>query len=544
MAAGLPGCGRAVRKGDSQAEALRPNIVIIMADDMGFSDIGCYGSEISTPNLDALGAGGLRFTQFYNTARCCPTRASLLTGLYSHRAGVGHMMGNYGKPGYIGRLNDRCLTIAQVLGTAGYTSYAVGKWHVGEGANLRPCKRGFTHYYGAASASGHYFGLEKRADRKLLIDDTEYVPTTESRKVGNAEYYPFTNPDGSPWYGTDAYTDYAIKYVNEHVGDKSDPFFLYVAYTAPHWPLHALPEDIAKYKGRYLKGWDALRAERHERMNKMGVVDADWPLTPRDEEAAAWETVDAPKKDDMDLRMAVYAAMIDRMDRNIGRIVETLRKSSILDNTLILFLADNGGCAEGGPWGFSRNDEPAGTPDSYTSYGLSWANVSNTPFRLYKHWVHEGGIATPLIAHWPNVIKQKGKLTDQVGHVIDLAATCYDAAGATYPVTHQGRELATLDGRSLVPIFEGGERTGHEAIFWEHEGNRAVRKGDWKLVSKHPGPWELYNLKADRTEMTDLADSHPEIAAELKDLYDQWAARSNVEPWPQARKRGQGNTKR
>ncbi|MBE0537804.1 MAG: arylsulfatase [Phycisphaerae bacterium] len=536
IAAGLLDCARA-QEGVAQGTAKRPNIVIIMADDMGFSDIGCYGSEIQTPNLDALAAGGLRFRQFYNTARCCPTRASLLTGLYSHRAGIGHMTADYGKPGYVGRLNENCLTIAEVLGTAGYTSYAVGKWHVGDAPEVWPCKRGFARYYGAVSATGHYFGLQKAPGRKFLMDDTEVPPEGEPRMVGQAAYYPFKNADGSAWYGTDAYTDYAIKYVDEHVKEKDNPFFLYVAYTAPHWPLHALPEDIAKYKGKYMKGWDALRAARHARMKKMGIVDADWPLTPRDEAVTAWEAVDAEKKEEMDLRMAVYAAMIDRMDQNIGRIVESLKKNGVLEDTLILFLADNGGCAEGGPWGFSRNEEPTGTPDSYASYGTSWANASNTPFRLYKHWVHEGGIATPLIVHWPRVIKERGALTDQVGHVIDLAATCYDVGGATYPATYHGREIATLDGRSLAPIFRRGKREGHEAVFWEHEGNRAVRRGDWKLVSKHPGQWELYDLKSDRTEVVDLAEKRPDIVKDLKELYRQWAARSQVVPWAQARKR-------
>lgn len=509
----------------------KPNIVIIMADDMGFSDIGCYGSEIETPNLDSLAEKGLRFTQFYNTARCCPTRASLLTGLYSHQAGIGHMTGDYGKPGYIGHLNDNCVTIAEALNPAGYTSYAVGKWHVGADPEHWPCKRGFARYYGANSAFGHYFGMQK--GRRFIIDDTEQFPDSKLKTVGNSQYYPFKNPDGSQWYGTDAYTDYAVKYVNEHVKSKTNPFFLYVPYTAPHWPLHALPEDIAKYKGKYAKGWDAIRKERNERMMKMGLVAKSWPLTARDTNVKAWDEVDDEKKKDMELRMAVYAAMIDRMDQNIGRIVETLKNNKILDNTLILFLADNGGCAEGGPFGFSRNDETPGTPDSYTSYGISWANASNTPFRLYKHWVHEGGISTPLIAHWPKVIKQKGKLTEQTGHVIDLMATCCDVAGATYPKTFKGKQIVPLEGKSLLPILQGSKRPDHDAIYWEHEGNRAVRKGDWKLVSRFPGQWELYNLKEDRTELNNLAAGHTDIVNELSTMYRTWAKRSNVERWGQ-----------
>ena len=444
------------------------------------------------------------------------------------------MNANYGKPGYIGRLNDRCVTIAEALHPAGYTSYAVGKWHVGADPEYWPHKRGFARYYGANSAFGHYFGMQK--GRRFIIDDKEHFPETELRKVGAVQYYPFKNADGSQWYGTDAYTDNAAKFINEHPKKKDNPFFLYVAYTAPHWPLHALPEDIAKYKGKYAKGWDALRKERHERMIKMGIVKKDWPLTERDKNVKPWDEVDDEKKQDMDLRMAVYAAMIDRMDQNIGRLVQTLKNNDILDNTLIMFLADNGGCAEGGPWGFSRNDEEPGTPDSYTSYGLSWANASDTPFRLYKHWVHEGGISTPLIAHWPNVIKQTGKLTDQPGHVVDLMATCCDAAGAKYPKTYKGKPIAQLDGESLVPILQGKKRPSHDAIYWEHEGNRAVRKGDWKLVSKFPGKWQLYNLKDDRTELNDLAAKHPELVEELSAMYRSWATRSNVERWGQLQK--------
>jgi arylsulfatase A-like enzyme len=529
----LPSCNLRTTSKSENNKNRKPNIIIIMADDMGFSDIGCYGGEIQTPNLDKLAANGLRFTQFYNTARCCPTRASLLTGLYSHQAGIGHMTGNYQKPGYMGYLNDRCVTIAEALQPAGYVGYAVGKWHVGDDPQHWPCKRGFNRYYGANSASGHYFGMQK--GRRFIIDDQEYFPEAPLRKVGNVAYYPFKNPDGSPWYGTDAYTDYAIRYINEHDSDK-EPFFLYVAYTSPHWPLHALEEDIAKYQGKYKKGWDALRKARHERMIQMGIVGKDWPLTPRDDKASAWDDVNEDKKDDMDLRMSVYAAMIDRMDQNIGRLVGSLKSNGILDNTLVLFLADNGGCAEGGPWGFSRNDQPPGTPDSYTSYGLSWANASNTPFRLYKHWVHEGGIATPLIAHWPTVIKQKGTLTNQVGHVVDLMATCCDVAGCEYPQTYKGKEITPLQGQSLAPIFQGKTRTGHQALFWEHEGNRAVRKGKWKLVSKHPGVWELYDLETDRTELNNVIDQNPKMANNLKVEYQNWARRCNVIPWKELRK--------
>ncbi|MBN1125322.1 MAG: sulfatase-like hydrolase/transferase [Sedimentisphaerales bacterium] len=513
----------------------KPNIVIIMADDMGFSDIGCYGGEIQTPSLDKLAVNGLRFTQFYNTGRCCPTRASLLTGLYPHQSGIGDMSGDDGLPGYKGRLNEQCITIAEVLRPAGYRNYAAGKWHVGPGPEHWPLQRGFDHYYGANSASGHYFGLQARNGRRFIIDDQEYIPEGQARKTGQTGYWPFQNKDGTPWYGTDAYTDYALSYLEEHAEEHTDrPFFLYVAYTAPHWPLHALPEDIAKYQGRYMKGWDQLRKERYARQLQMGIVHSDWSISPRDPEAPAWEGLTEEQKQEMDLRMAVYAAMVDRMDQNIGRLIAKLKSLGQFENTLILFLSDNGGCHEGGPWGFSRGkkDSPAGSPDSYTSYGRCWANASNTPFRMFKHWVHEGGVSTPLIAHWPGVVNDKGTLTDQTGHVVDLMATCCDAAGVSYPKSYNGQTITPLEGRSLIPVFKGQQREGHAMIFWEHEGNRAVRQGDWKLVSRFPdNKWELYNVKVDRSELNDISQQHPDRVNELKAAYLEWAVRCNVIPY-------------
>jgi len=494
-------------------EPARPNILVIMADDMGFSDIGCYGGEIATPNLDGLGASGLRFRQFYNTARCCPTRASLLTGLYAHQAGVGHMVHDRGDPAYQGYLNDRCVTIAEALGAAGYRTYLSGKWHVGEDKGHWPVDRGFDRSYALVSGGTNYFRLDPY--RTLARDDERIEP-----------------PDD--WYITDAITDNAVAFVDDHDRNHGEtPFFLYVAYTAPHWPLHAHPEDIERNRGRYLKGWDALRAERLERMIELGIVDDDCPLTPRDRRVPPWE--EAKDQDDKDLRMAVYAAQIEIMDRGVGAVVEALERTGQLENTLILFLADNGGCAEI----IDRGEPgvPAGHPDSFLSYGIGWANASNTPFRLYKHWVHEGGIATPLIAHWPEVIQNGGGWTDQVGHVIDLMATCLDVAGAAYPSEFEGREITPLEGRSLKPIFEGRERAGHKAIFWEHEGNRAVRKGRWKLVSRYPGAWELYDLETDRVELNDLADAHPDRVAELAKLYEAWADRAGVVPWGELTKR-------
>ena len=300
-----------------------------------------------------------------------------------------------------------------------------------------------------------------------------------------------------------------------------------MAYTAPHWPLHAPPEDIAKYKGKYLGGWDALRKERHARMIRMGLVDKKWPLTPRDGRAPPWESVQ--DKAMRDLKMAVYAAQIHRMDAGIGRILGKVRELGKEENTLVLFLADNGGCAEEVNRG--TKGVPPGPADSFLSYGLPWANASNTPFRLYKHWVHEGGIATPLVAYWPNVIKKGGAITHEVGHLIDIMATCCDVAGADYPTAHKGKPVAPCEGKSLLPIFQTGRRQGHEAIYWEHEGNRAVRMGKWKLVSRHPGTWELYDMEADRTELQDLAARQPDVVRKMAAVYDAWARRSGVVPW-------------
>jgi len=490
------------------AKAQRPNIILIMNDDMGFSDLACYGSEIATPTLDRLAKGGVRFTQFYNCARCCPTRASLLTGLYPHQAGIGHMVGNLGYPSYQGYLSDRCVTIAEVLRQAGYRTYMSGKWHVGENRPHWPLDRGFDKYYGLISGASNYFELS--SGRKMARDNTPISP--------------------QDFYITDAFSDNAAQFIGEYARHKS-PFFLYVAYTAPHWPLHAPPEDIAKYRGKYRLGWDALRDKRHKRMIEMGIVDAKWAITPRDPRAPAWS--DAQHKEWEDMRMAVYAAQIDRMDQGIAKIIARIKEVGAEDNTLVMFLADNGGCAEN-----LRGNDPKvmpGLKETYMSYGLPWANASNTPFRRYKHWVHEGGIATPFIAYWPTVIKPE-HITHQVGHVIDVMATCADVAGADYPKTYNGAEITPLEGKSLLPIFRGKTRAGHDVIFWEHEGNKAVRQGTWKLVSMHPRGWELYDLEADRTELNNLAEKLPRKVKELAALHDDWARRCGVMPWPVRRK--------
>ena len=484
----------------------RPNIVVILVDDMGFSDLGCYGSEIRTPHLDAMAERGVKFSQFYITPRCCPSRAALLTGLQPHQAGIGHMVRDWGVAGYRGFLNERCVTLAEALRLAGYRTLMSGKWHVGEQRPHWPCDRGFDRYVGLISGASNYWQLSE--GRQMAIDDQPFTP----------------EPDG--FYLTDFIADQAVAMVEQH-GGGSQPFFLYTAFTAPHWPLHAWPEDIERYRGRYREGWDAVRDERLARQLELGLIAERWPLSPRDPKAPPWDEVDDRER--RDLMMAVYAAQIDRMDQGVGRILAKLRERGIEDDTLVMFMADNGGCAEEVDRG--EPGVPPGPRESYLSYGLPWANASNTPFRLYKHWVHEGGIATPFIAQWPARIAA-GQLTHQLGHVTDVMATCLDAAGADYPTDLAGQAIQPLEGRSLLPLFDGTERDPGDVLFWEHEGNRAVRRGRWKLVSKHPGGWELYDMAADRTELDDLSDRHADVAADLAARYEAWAPPRNVLPWP------------
>jgi arylsulfatase A-like enzyme len=498
--------------------AERPNIVLIMADDMGYSDIGCYGGEINTPNLDKMASEGLRFTQFYNAGRCCPTRASLLTGLYPHQAGMGGMVNGKGdtKPAgpYQGYLNEQCVTIAEVLKTAGYGTYMSGKWHVGEERPHWPTDRGFDRYYGLISGGMNYFDISKgKAEgvtRRFAIDGEHHRPPNKD------------------WYLTDAISDYAVQYLDE-ASANTEPFFLYVAYTAPHWPLHAPEEDIQRYLGKYKGGWKSIRAARHQRMIDMGLIDEAWGLSAPDEETADWNGVEDQAS--LDRQMAVYAAQVDVMDRGIGEILSKLDSMGATEDTLVLFLSDNGGCHEGGPLGFDRrnNEAPVGGVDSYMSYGRSWANMSNTPFRMYKHWVHEGGIATPLVARWPKGISARGGLTREPGHIVDIMATCVALSGADYPGSAAESVVLPLEGNSLVPVFTGKGRPAQEPIFWEHKGNRAIRRGDWKLVAKKGGRWELYNISADRTEMKNLSEKFPARVTALKATYAAWARRVGVD---------------
>ena len=499
-----------------------PNILLILADDMGYSDIGCYGSEIKTPNLDMLASQGVRFTQFYNASRCCPTRASLLTGLYQHQAGVGDMVSDLGYPSYQGYLNNRCATLAEALKLNGYNTYMSGKWHVGAKPEVHPLKRGFDRYFGLIDGGGSYFQrISYRNNQQAprwMLDESDFDP-----------------PAGG-FYMTDAISDHAILFLNDESG-KNQPFFLYLAFTAPHWPLHALPEDIAKYRGKYMKGWDMLREERYQRMVKMGIIDASTKLSARDENSPDWETLTQDEKEMWDLRMAVYAAMIDRMDQGIGRVIDKLKIMGELDNTLIIFLSDNGGCHEAvkNQGNFIRTTGETGSPDSFDAYEIPWANASNTPFRMFKHWVHEGGIATPLIAYYPEKATG-GKISRQPGHIIDIMPTLVEVAGGNYPETFNGNKIQPMEGISLIPALKGKSLKRENPLFWEHEGNRAMRSGDWKLVSVYDNKakkfktWELYNLKADHSELTDLSDKYPERTKQMIDQYNKWADRVGVVP--------------
>jgi len=503
------------------AASAKPNIVIMMADDMGYSDIGCYGGEIKTPNIDRLADNGLRFTQFYNAGRCCPTRASLLTGLYAHQAGIGHMTNeneqlrfDLGYPGYRGYLNRTSVTIAEALKPAGYKTLMAGKWHVGTFEGMWPVDRGFDEYFGIVRGASNFF---RPHPDKLLVHNRERITPDED------------------FYTTDAFTSNAIDFVRTAERNDDQPFFLYLGYTSPHWPLHAWPEDVQKYRGKYRVGWDKIREARLERMTSMGLIDKAWEMTVRD--AVPWETLAAEKKDEMDLRMSIYAAQVDRMDQNIGKFVTALDELDELDDTLIFFLSDNGGCAEGGMLGRGPL-EILTTKNGYTqAYGQAWANASNTPFRKYKHWVHEGGIASPLVVHWPKGISSKGEFRAQPTHLIDLMATALDIGDGQYPANYNGNKITPLEGVSMAPAFEN-KPLEREAIYWEHEGNRAVRMGKWKLVSAHPSGWELYDMEADRTETKDLIPTQPEQARTMIEMYTDWAKARNVLPGRPVRKPG------
>jgi arylsulfatase len=559
---------------DAHANRVRPNIVILLADDVGFSDLGCYGGEIRTPNLDALASHGVRFTQFYNCARCCPSRACLLTGLYPHQAGVGLMTSDQGAkfpgagdqgelfPGYRGSLNRSCVTIGQVLKTAGYRTAAAGKWHVGD--RELPTARGFDDFYGFVSG----YAVDSWEPRMMIR-----LPKGKPQR----SYKP------GEFFATDAITDHAIDMLAD-MRKSGSPWLLYVAYQAAHFPVQSKPQDMAGYPELYAQGWDAIREQRLARQKKMGLVHADTELTPRsripnlvaskrmgsltsDHNNPAWDSLPDDRRADLARRMAVYAGMVSGMDRNIGRLLDDLRAGDEFDNTLIIFLSDNGACAEWEPFGFelvsTANPEPGhginqgtqalpnklykgdellhmGGPGSLPSYGSGWANASNTPWRLYKHYDHEGGIATPFIVSWPAGTKSSvhddsapGRWISEPSHLIDIMATCVDVSGATYPRQFGGHDITLLQGRSLIPLLNGSAPPSSRHLFWEHEGNAAVRWGDWKLVRiGRGGSWELYDMKVDRTELQDLSAKNPALVSELSASWEAWAVAAHVKPYP------------
>jgi arylsulfatase len=552
-------CGIGLAVGAEQ----RPNIVVIMADDVGYSDVGCFGGEIQTPNLDALAQAGIRFTQFYNTGRCCPTRASLLSGLYAHQAGIGHMVDSWSpKSGeaYAGELSSKAVTFAEVLKSAGYATFMTGKWHVThktkpESTSDRknwPLQRGFDRFYGTIHGAGSFF------DPNTLVRDNELIS-------------PFADPLYKPtlFYYTDAINHHAEQFVSEHLKvAKEKPFLLYMAHTAAHWPMQAKESDIARYSGKYDRGYEAIRSSRFARMKEMGLIDPQWKLSfafgewPKVKDKA-WEA----------RCMEVYAAMLDCMDQGIGRLINSLKQHDAFENTILIYLQDNGGCAE--PMSrhqpyqprpssppFSKLDDRyiqpdmipkqtregfpvrqgegvmPGPPDTYIGYGKAWANVSNTPFREYKHWQHEGGISSPLIVHWPQGIplSRRGALESQPCHLIDIMPTLVALSGSDYPRQFSQHAIQSMEGKSLVPAFSGDSIERISPIYWEHEGNRAIRMENWKLVMKHASDWELYDMAKDRTELVDLASEYPDRVRTMSNLWHDWANRVGVMPWPLEKK--------
>ena len=507
------------------SQAAQPNILLIVADDLGYSDLGCYGGEIDTLNLDALAAGGVRLTQFYTMGRCCPSRASILTGQYPHRVGLGHMTQDINQPGYRGQVSDQAQTIAQVLKPSGYRSFIAGKWHLG---TPDPTQHGFEEFYGTLVSAKRFF------------DPDHLIRLPKDRK--KIEY-----PEGK-FYATDAVTDHALSFLKQAESTPEKPWFLYLAYNAPHFPLHAQPEDIAKYKGRFHEGWDVLRKQRLDRMKKLGIVTAETKLTPRSPywnygetktgTNPSWNSLPENRRQDLARRMAVYAAMVDRMDQQIGRIFARLKDRDEFDNTLIVFLSDNGACAEWDPYGFdvkSSNQnilyaeedlDKMGSASTYSSFGSGWANACNTPWRLYKHYNHEGGINSPCIIHWPAGLGDlAGKLDHQPAHIIDLMPTAIAVANANY------KGALNLPGANLVTQL-GTPTSQSRTLYFEHEGNRGIRTSDWKLVSLRDQPWELYNFKSNRTELDNLASQYPDQVKELSAKWETWAKINQVTPLP------------
>lgn len=501
----------------SAAEGKRPNVLIIVADDLGYSDLGCYGGEIETPQLDRLAANGLKFSQCYSTGRCWSSRAAILTGYYAQQVRRDSMpkvpsAGGRGiRPGW-------AQLLPTMLREQGYRSYHSGKWHI-DGS---PMKNGFDHAYTIEDHDRYFYPQNH-------TEDDQRLPAV---------------PRDSGFYLTNAIADHSIKVLKEHARQFSDqPFFQYLCFTAPHFPLHALPEDIARYRNRYLAGWDVLRSERFARQRELGLINCD--LAPRLENSAprwnpteavlhekvgpgeigravAWNDLTEEQRLFQAEKMAIHAAMVDRMDREIGRVIDQLREMKVLDNTLIMFVSDNGASAEQIIRGDGHDPKaPLGSGRSYLGLGPGWSTMSNSPFRMHKSWVHEGGISSPLIVHWPEGITEKGTLRHTPAHLVDLVPTVLEVTGAKRPETWNGKPVPAPPGASLIPAFAQDVTVPHEYLWWFHEGNRAVRVGDWKIVSWGvEGAWELFDLKADRSETRNLAMQFPEKLSELQKLWE------------------------
>lgn len=475
-----------------------PNIVLILLDDVGYSDYGCYGSEIDTPNIDRLAREGMRFTQFYCNPYCVPTRAALLTGLH---------------PRYLGparremQLSLEMVTLGELMQSAGYQTALSGKWHLGRAAPHRPIDRGFGDFFGMLDGCSNHF------------DPSIPDPPFEGGRVRvwsrNAERVTEFPPD---FYSTDAITDHALQNVRRFAA-AGKPFFIHVCYTAAHSPLHAKPQDIAKYRGRYAAGWDELRQRRRQRQVELGIIDPKWTVTPREPEFPAWQ--DEPQKEWNENLMTVYAAMVDCIDQNIGRLLKTLEETQTDRNTIVLVLNDNGGCAEQA--GGDNPQNIAGPKNHYVSCGAGWAYLQNTPLRRYKGWSHEGGISTPLVVRWPGVVRA-GTISRELGHIIDVLPTFAEIAGVPYPIERNGKKLLPVEGKSLLPILRGGTRTEPPVLYWTAFGHRAIREGQWKAVlDQSIGKWELYDIVADRTEMHDLVAKYPDRTQAMSTRWQTWA---------------------
>jgi len=524
----------------------QPNVLVILFDDLGYSDLGCYGGEIDTPHIDGLASKGVRFESFYNSARCCPSRASLMTGLYPPQAGIASFTTpnphKRNGPAYLGRLNDQCVTLAEVLKPAGYGCYYVGKWHMH--SKTGPIERGFDEFYGYMMAHSH---------NQWDADFYRRFPEGRKKEIDQ--------PQGE-FYATDVFNDYAIEFIKQ--GQKCrQPWFLFLGHSSPHFPVQAPAASADRYFQQYMRGWDVLRKKRYERMQAIGLIDgARWTLTgrslvpvDRDDIAngypgkpnPAWDSLDRDRQRDLARRMSLFAAMVEHVDRGVGQIVDHLKQTQDLDNTLIMILSDNGACYEWGPFGFdgvSRRGitklhtgeelRKMGGPDTHHSYGSAWSNLGNTPLRLYKHFTHEGGVCTPFIAHWPKGIRSQGQWIRERGHLIDVLPTLRAATGADYPKRFQGRDIYPEEGVNLLPVFN---RTTlpERPIFFEHQAARGLIRGDWKLVWGKRMPWdidwELYNLKQDRCETKDLADQHPERVKQLSDEWLGYARRVKLYPF-------------